>query len=298
MKRLLFLLVLAGCSPAPEEPPVRQDPVVVYAAFEDDSAIVEAFDRYKEETGVLVIVRRGPAERIVNDLITDNISPPADLFMTRAVVDAWHAAEEGALRPLTSDSVAQRVPEWARDPDGLWIATGSDRVVFAYSGDEPFAPQPVDLTHDRFHGKLCLSSSRNAINRALIASLIGQGGELRVIEKVVRGWVRNLALPPFETEAQLLAAIAEGRCGVGIVTRRAAIESGVSYLEPRSLYTDVEAIGVARHARNPEGAAALAEWLVANSRYDEDKAPVLSNIGLVAWHYEDAVKLAERARYP
>ena len=61
MKRLVFLLLLSACSP--EEPRQPVDPVVVYVAFEDVSAPVEVFDRYKEETGVLVIVRRGRLEK-------------------------------------------------------------------------------------------------------------------------------------------------------------------------------------------------------------------------------------------
>jgi iron(III) transport system substrate-binding protein len=280
---ILAWVFLAACSPEPAEPPARQDPVVVYAAFEDDGAIVEMFDRYKEETGVLVIVRRGPAERIVNDLINNNISPPADILVTRSVVDAWRAAEESALRPLYSEAVAERIPAWARDPDSLWFATAVDEAV-------------AELANDEFGGKLCLSSSENAINRAVIATLIDRT-DLRSAEILVRGWVKNLALPPFATEEQLLAAVAEGRCELGLASRRAASLSDVAIAEADTLYTDVGAMGLARHARNPEGAAALVEWLASDFEWQGDAPPVLENVGLVAWHYEDAVKLAERARY-
>jgi len=297
MKRIVFLLLLAGCTPAPEEPPPRQDPVVVYAAFEDDGEIVEMFDRYKQETGVLVIVRRGPADRIVNDLINNNISPPADVLMTRSVVDAWYAAEESALRPLYSEAVNKRIPAWARDLDDLWFATSIDEAVFVYSGDEPSVGGPAELANDEFRGKLCLSSSRNAINRAVIATLI-ERTDLRSAEIMVRGWIKNLALPPFATEEQLLSAIDEGRCELGIASHRAASLSGVAIAEAENLYTDIEAIGLARHALNPEGAAALVEWLASDFEWQGEAPPMLENVGLVAWHYEDAVKLAERARYP
>lgn len=292
----LVAVFLAACSPEPAAPPARQDPVVVYAAFEDDGAIVEMFDRYKEETGVLVIVRRGPAERIVNDLINNNISPPADILVTRSVVDAWRAAEESALRPLYSEAVTERIPAWARDPDSLWFATAVDEAVFVYSGDEPSVNGPTELANDRFRGKLCLSSSENAINRAVIATLIDRS-DLRSAEILVRGWVKNLALPPFATEEQLLAAVAEGRCELGLASRGAASLSDVAIAEVDTLYADVGAMGLARHARNPEGAAALVEWLASDFEWQGDAPPVLENVGLVAWHYEDAVKLAERARY-
>jgi iron(III) transport system substrate-binding protein len=155
---------------------------------------------------------------------------------------------------------------------------------------------PGGLTNDEFRGKLCLSSSQNAINRAVIATLI-ERTDLRSTEIMVRGWIKNLALPPFATEEQLLSAIDEGRCKLGIASRRAASVSGVAIAETNTLYTDIEAVGLARHARNPEGAAALVEWLASDFEWQGEAPPALENVGLVAWHYEDAIKLAERARF-
>jgi iron(III) transport system substrate-binding protein len=297
---LLMLASVFAMACSPESPPERQEPVVVYAAFEDDSHLVDIFDRYKEETGVLVIVRRGPAGKIVDDLINNNISPPADVLMTVSVLDAWRAAEESALRPLYAEAVSGQLPEWAMDPDMLWFALATDHAVIAYRGNEPAATDLVDLTHEQFHGQLCLSSSANTINRAVIAILIDQLG-VRSAEIVVREWVRNLAVPPFTTDAELLGAIADERCAIGIAAHSAAARSDVAFLQPDALYADIEAIGVARHARNPEGAAALVEWLVteiANVQTPGDQNTSRHNVALLARHHEDAVKLAERARYP
>ena len=114
-----------GCERAPDSPAAgeRREPVVVYAAFEDDADLRERLARYTEETGVLAIVRRGAGADIVTDVIENKVSPPADVLVTRSVKDVWRAAEEGALRPIASQLVVQRSPKWARDPDGLWAAT-------------------------------------------------------------------------------------------------------------------------------------------------------------------------------
>jgi hypothetical protein len=85
---------------------------------------------------------------------------------------------------------------------------------------------------------------------------------------------------------------------VGIASHRAATQAGVSFLRPDLLFTDVEAIGVARHARNPDGAVRLLEWLVADHTLNGEQEPAVDNVGIVAWHYEEAIRLAERARYP
>ena len=299
---LLMLVSLFAMACSPESPPERQEPVVVYAAFEDDSHLVDIFDRYKEQTGVLVIVRRGPAGKIVDDLINNNISPPADVLMTSSVVHAWRAAEEGALRPLLSEVLREHVPEWARDADDLWFGTASRGAVVVHnppaadvSGIEDFAA----LADKRFEGSLCLSSSGLAVNRMIIAMMINELGG-RPTELIVRDWVRNLAAPPFETEARLMDALEAGTCGVAIVSSDVADYSGMNVHLPAATYADVATIGVARHARNPDGAAALAEWLafeIEGMPIKNDQHVSQAHVSLFAWNYEDAVRLAERARY-
>jgi iron(III) transport system substrate-binding protein len=301
MKRLIILLMLAACSPQGPQPPA--DPVVVYAAFTDDSAITAAFDRYKEETGVLVIVRRGPADRIVGDLIDNDVSPPADILMTDSVVPAWLAAEESALRPLVSATLRDRVPAWARDADDLWFGTRFHGAAIVHnmpdtdlSGVQSFAA----LAEQRFAGALCLTSSGLAINRAIIAIMINDLG-VRPTELIVRDWVKNLAAPPFENEARLVEAVQAGTCGVAIISEAAAIGSGLELQQPVTAYGDVATIGVGRHARNPEGASALVEWLITRVdtlQIDRDTPAERHNVSVVARNFDDAIRLAERARYP
>jgi iron(III) transport system substrate-binding protein len=300
VKRLIVLFLLAACSP--EQPLEPAEPVVIYTAFEDDSHLVDAFDRYKEKTGVLVIVRRGPAERIIGDVIDNDISPPADLLLTDSVVHAWRAAEEGALRPLFSERLRTSVPGWARDADDLWFGTGARGAVIVHnlpaselSGVDDFTA----LAEQRFAGSLCMTSSSMPVNRVVMAMMISELG-VRSTELTVRDWVKNLALPPFDTEARLLDAISEGTCGIAVVTEVAAAGSGLDILVPAKSYADVATLGVARHARNPDGAAALAEWLVtevADMQITGGENISRRNVSLVALHNEEARLLAERARY-
>jgi iron(III) transport system substrate-binding protein len=299
MRRFLVLLLAAGCTAEESAAPVAQDPVVVYAAFEDTGVLAESLDRYQEETGVVVILRRGPPEAIVGDVIADDVSPPADLLLTKSVVGAWRAAEESALRPLYSDAIAKHVPTWAADPDGFWYAIAIDEAVVAYAGDQPDVSELADLGQDRFQGALCLSSSTNEVNRALIAMAISHArGDTRPVELMVRQWVANLVAAPFSSEYELAAAITDGRCGLGLMSRSVAAGEGLDFLEPQDRAANIEAVGVGRHARNPDGAARLAEWLIVGSEWPAEPGADRSNVGRVARHYDEAVLLAERARYP
>ena len=309
---------------------VRQDPVVVYAAFRDDAQLRDALAAYTDETGVLVIIRGGDPDDIVDDLIANEISPPADLLITRSVAQLSRAAEEGALRPVYRDALRERAPAWSRDPDDLWFGTGYRAAVVAYATPDPGVADLEDfaaLAEPRFREALCLSASANPVNRAVIAMMIEELG-VRPAELVVRGWIANLAQPVFATDAELLSAIRSGSCRVGIVSSQAVAAArqtegaqAVASTVPAKTYADIDGVGVARHARNPEGAAALIEWLLSTEAQERHAADGLlfptvetadqhalldsavrtstsaKNVGLVAWHQLAAVKLAERARY-
>ena len=142
----------------------------------------------------------------------------------------------------------------------------------------------------------------------------------RPAEIVVRGWMRNLARPVFGSEPELLAAVAGGSCEIGIASSDAArrfidlqAESTLTVYLPSPFFVDVVGLGIGRHARNPEAALALVEWLLgsdaqrslsaasgASALVSEEAPPATLSIravGFVGWHYDDAVKLVERAAY-
>ena len=312
-------ILFAACEDPTETVPVNtnREPVVVFVAFEHDASLRELFASYSEETGVRVIVRSGISWNIVNDVIENKVSPPADLLLTGSVTDIWRAAEEGALRPLSSATAEEKVPQWLRDPDDYWVALSYQTAVLAFDPDV-FADSNLtgtgSLHESQFHGRLCLSSSANPINQATIAMLIGELG-VRDTQNLVRGWMANLAQPVFDTADQLLAAINAGDCGIGIVSSQTVAQaaSGDSHVRfavhnPVEAYAEIEAVGLARHAHNPQGAAVLVEWLLsreAQQRHSSKTSFLAAteaprntrNVSLVAWHEVEAIKLAERVQY-
>ena len=309
---------------------VRQEAVVVYAAFENDEKLRSLLAKYTEESGVLVIIRHGNPEAIVNDLISNKISPPADLLLTKSVTDVWRAAEEGALRAVFSDFVRERSPAWSHDSDDLWFGLSYRTAVIIHNMPVLADTNMLDfagLAEQRFSDSVCLSSAANEVNRTVIAMMIETLG-VRPTEMAVRGWMDNLAQPVFATEAQLVDAIRAGSCRIGIASSTAVAlalqedqQPNPSILVPAGTYADIDGIGIARHTSNPDGAMKLFEWLFskdaqaanaqANLVYPVNMkvahtAPLSAagrqnvsrkNVGLVAWHAADASKLAERAHY-
>lgn len=317
------LVPLAGCSRSSDgsAKAVRPVPVVVYVASEDDGYLTDLVRDYRDASGTVIIVRRGPADSIVTDQIANRVEPPADVLITRSVADIRRAADHGSLRPLAAAGVEPPVPDWLRDAEGYWAALGEREAVIAYDPDSVGMAAGTGyamLAEPRFGNRLCLTSSRNPVNLAVIAQLIAAQG-VRPAELVVRGWISNLARPVFESDAEVVAAIAAGTCGIGIVSSAAMPESGggIAVAVPSPAYADADAVGIGRHAHNPDGAAAFVEWLfrpeiqqrLATKTLDYPANPRAKlperlpdtdgrDATLASRYIEDAVKLAVRAHYP
>ncbi|MDJ0813982.1 MAG: extracellular solute-binding protein [Woeseiaceae bacterium] len=331
MKRLLVALLVAGCSA--EEPAVQapSDPVVVYASYEDKTYLPGLLSRFTEETGIVVIARHGGREQIVDDLIADEINPPADVIVTRSARGITRAADDGWLRPLPAGTVPESVPQSLVDGDGFWVALAFRVPLIVYDtrvADLPVPKSFDDLAAEAYLGRLCLAAAENLANRTVIASLINERG-VRATELLVRGWVANLATTDIDDEEGLLRAIEEGRCAIGIAGSQTFLQAAagdgdgvIGTIALADAGIDVEAIGIGRHARNPDGAARLIAWMLEDDFQGEHSAATLQSPASeavsdrpasivsfdrgvivpgsknVAWADEEALRLAERARFP
>lgn len=278
-----------------------QEPVVVYASTTDGARLEKVIAEFTQETGRRVTLRQRGAATIVDEVIANHGSPPADVLVTPSVYGVWKAADEGGLRPLQSERVMASVSEKLRDPDGAWTAidvTAATIVFDVEKFDAGAIASYTELGNDYFRGHLCLSSSALPVNHTLIAALISGMGA-RPAERIVRQWMANLAAPAFATESELVAALQDGRCGIAIVSSDAQINSPrLRQLRPSVAHIDIMGAGIARHARQPAAALQLIEWLVEKRAATLNEAELQQNVSAVAWRAEDATKLAERARYP
>jgi len=236
----------------------------------------------------------------------------------------WRAADEGALRPLQSDTVAGAIPGWLRDPDGYWTAIGFTPIEVACHAERQADCDAVDAYEDLarpdFRGRLCLSAASLAVNQTLIAGLIADKG-VREAELIVRGWIANLAVPPLESEAAVLQAVAAGTCGLAPVSFRAVHDFGrptVVTSWPQPGYFDVVAVGINRHARSPDAARRLVDWVVGDAAQAAQFTAIglrpvkpgvpagglplppsdaMHNAAVFGSHATEALQLAERARW-
>ena len=291
---LLSVALLVACGDKP--PPGH---VVIYA-HEGSRAqrIEEMLAEFTAETGILVTTKFGASSELTDAIIDKRDAPRADILLTAGAADIWRAADQGALRPLPEET-RERVPTSLQDPDGYWVAATAISPVIVVADEAPayMLDGIGDLGGTEFKGRLCLSSSALPGSRALVAALI-ESNDNRTVERMIRRWVHNLALPPFESEAKLVDAVQSGACELGILTGNTQHDSLARFwpsTEPRSFHID--GIGVARHATDADAAQQLVAWVAdrQGARAYEDVEYI--HAGVAGWRAEEARLLSERAGY-
>lgn len=286
------LLLLAACSDTAE--PVGPS-LIVYVADDEPVNLAPLFAEFTSDTGIPIAPVWGKSSANTDTVIAKQ-GAPADVLITSTVADIVRAADKGALRPIDSGLLINVRSEF-KDPDDLWVSLAHRHTLIAISPGthSDTGNDYAALAEDANEGKLCLSSIANSVNQTLIAWLIEEF-DRKPAERIVRGWVRNLALPPFSSEAELVTALESGVCQIGIVSMHANM-NGVLTLEPVPQYLDVSAMGIGRHAQSPERAQQLIDWLILNRPLEDFGAWQGKNVAIAGWRNEEARLLAERAGY-
>lgn len=316
---VLLFANIAACGRDGQAPPV-----LLYAARHAGQmqAVVDAYSR---DSGVTVLLVTESGRSIIDRLSAERRSSTADLVLLDGIGYLWTAAERDLLRPSGSPLLAGNVPRHLRDAEKLWFAVLTYGKPIVYGGRIAGRGGPrsyAALGDERFRGELCLSSAADADMQSLVAMMIAEHGD-RPAELIVRGWIRNLAMPVLATATALLREIEGGRCGIGIagskVVARHLRENPQSRLtlfwpdaDSGGAYIDIVGAAVTRHAGNPAGALRLLEWLtsargqeliagggpgykLAESLPSGAVSPV--SLADAGYYLEDAVKLMERARW-
>ncbi len=268
MRGLLLLLVLALYIPqAPAD-----DEIVVYSA-RNEHLIKPLFDLYTEQTGVKIRYVTDQGGPLIARLKAEGSNTRADLLITVDAGNLWQAANEGLLAAVASPTLIANIPPHLRDADHRWfgLSARARTIVYSTSRVDPAELSTYEgLADPRWKGRLCLRTSRQVYNQSMVAMMIARLGT-EATEKVVRGWVANLAAPPFSNDTAVMRAIEAGQCDVGIVNTyyfgrleqenpEIALALFWANQDGDGVHVNVSGAGVTRHARHPEQAVRLLEW--------------------------------------
>lgn len=249
------------------------DDIVVYSARKEH-LIKPLFDAYSKKTGVEIRYITDKAGPLLARLKAEGANTPADILMTVDAGNLWYAAEQGVLAPVDSTTLKKNIPPHLHDPQNRWFGLSVRARTIVYSTErvkDGELSSYEDLADPKWKGRLCLRTSKKVYNQSLVATMMARLGEQQA-EKVVSGWVDNLATPPFSNDTKTMQAIAAGQCDAGIVNtyyfgrlqkKQPGIELALFWPNQADsgVHVNVSGAGVTRYAKHREAAVKLIEWL-------------------------------------
>lgn len=249
------------------------DEVVVYSA-RNEQLIKPLFDAYTKETGVQVKFITDKEGPLLQRLKAEGANTPADMLITVDAGNLWEAAREGLLKPVQSGVLNSNIPAHLRDPGNQWFGL-SVRARTIFFNTQKVKPADLssyeDLGSAKWKDRLCLRTSKKVYNQSLVAMMIAEHGEAKA-EQTVKSWVSNLATDPFPDDTKMLEAIAAGQCDVGIANtyyygrlmeKKPELPLGIFWPNQKTngVHVNVSGAGVTKHAKHPQAAQKLLEWL-------------------------------------
>ncbi len=275
-----LVALLAGQAAAEE--------VNVYSSrhYNTDQAL---YDEFTEATGIAVNLIEAKGDALIERMVAEGESSPADVFITADGSRIARAVEAGLLQPIDSQTLTAVVPENLRHPDGLWfgLSTRVRGIIYAKDRVDPGAITTYeDLAGPDWQGKICIRSSSNVYNQSLVASMIAADG-LEAAEGWANAIVGNMARDPQGGDTDQIKAVAAGECDVAVANHYylarlirsddeedKAVADAVGIIFPnqdepdqegKGAHANVSAAGVAAHAPNKEAAIKFVEYLATPS---------------------------------
>ena len=232
------------------------------------------FDTFTKQTGIPVKFVTDKAGVLLARLRAEGKNSPADMLITTDAGNLWEAAQEGLLVPIKSEKLEANIPTYLRDPQNQWFGLSVRARTIVYNTDKVNAEELstyADLANSKWQGRLCLRTSKKVYNQSLVAMMIAEYGKERT-EKIVRGWVANLATDPLSNDTKAMEFVAAGKCDVTIVNSyyygrliEKTPNSPLAIFWPNQdgsgVHVNISGAGITKSTKNKKAAIMLLEFL-------------------------------------
>ncbi|SFM47320.1 Fe(3+) ABC transporter substrate-binding protein [Nitrosomonas communis] len=251
----------------------QAEQVVVYSARIEE-LIKPMFDAFTRETGIEVKFTTDKEGALLARLKAEGKKTPADVLITADAGNLWEAARAGLLKSVSSSMLEANIPAHLRDPQGQWFGLSVRARTIVYN-TQKVKPSELftyeDLADPKWKGRLCLRTSKKVYNQSLVAMMIAEHGEAET-ERIVKGWVDNLATEPLSDDTRTLEFVAAGRCDVALVNTYyygRLMESNpdlpLAIFWPNQknsgVHVNISGAGVTQFSKNEHAAVKLLEFL-------------------------------------
>lgn len=256
----------------------KEEAVVNLYSSQKEHLIRPVLEQFTKDTGIAVNLITGGNAELVTKLEYEGKNTPADLLLTVDIGNVYNAKQKGLLLPIKSEVLNAAVPETLRDPEGQWYAlTTRVRLIFYHKDRvEPGAIHSyLDLADPKWKGRVLIRSSDNAYNQSLMAALVAHYGEEKALEWA-KGLVANMARAPQGGDTDQLKALLAGEGDMAVANSyyygrmvsegnaEAAEKIGIVFPDQdgNGTHVNIRGGGVTRHAKHPENAQRLLEYLM------------------------------------
>lgn len=233
-------------------------------------------DQFFQKTGIKVQITELAYKDLLSKLQTESENSPADLIFTKDLVFQTELANLGWFQPMKSEHSKNVVSSYMRHPSDLWTAV-TYRVrslVYSINSDVSSLNTYEDLADVKWAGRLCVRTSANSYNEALISSFLAAYGSVRT-STLLQGWVENFSVAPLKSDTAVLEAIANGQCEVGIansyylaqiLSQNQSFPVRMKFLDQdtQGVHVNGSGIGVAVTSKNVDESSKFIDFLLSD----------------------------------
>lgn len=248
--------------------------------YDTDEAL---YANFTKETGIGINRIEAKADQLIERMKAEGANSPADVLISVDAGRIERANVENLLQPIQSEVLSSRIPAYLRHSDGSWFGFSKRARVLIIAKDRmdpKDATSYEGLTADAMKGRVLIRSSSNIYNQSLMGSIIAANGPDGAAEWA-KGVVANMARSPKGGDTDQIMAVAAGEGDIAVANsyylgkmfksgkeaRRKAAEK-VMLVFPnqadRGTHVNISGGGVARHAKNKDGAVKFLEYLASD----------------------------------
>ncbi|MDB2433235.1 Fe(3+) ABC transporter substrate-binding protein [Luminiphilus sp.] len=279
----MTLSTLVSCSTDNPSESATAGELNLYSSRHYDTDIA-LYNNFTEATGIKINLIEAGADELIERIKSEGELSRADILITVDAGRLWRAEQASIFQPIDSQVLNERLPEYMRHPEGLWVGLSKRARVIIYNAKSGL-PEPLadysDLANPAHRGKVCIRSSSNIYNISLMASIVSRVGEAAA-EEWATGVVENFARAPQSNDTGQIRAVASGECQIAIantyyLARLAAsdepadraLASAVNIVFPgqqtNGTHVNISGAGLVRTAPNPKNAIKFLEYLTSDA---------------------------------
>ena len=219
---LLALVVLSGCGAASVEGGTMPQPeqrLVVYTSHKEEvyRPIIREFE---ERTGIWVELVTGGSYELLEQIEAEKDAPRADVMFGGGVESL--ESYRRLFQPTRCAHWSQ-ITESLRQPEDCWTSFSALPLVLIYNPklvDPSHLTGWQDLTREEFRGKIAFADpTRSASSFTALVTLLSACGE-ETLARVAR----NLDGCQLSSSGEVLSAVADGSCLVGVTLEETALQ--------------------------------------------------------------------------